>query len=64
MPYIVAFDKDNNCKIAKDNCASFDVTLERNDIIGLIEHEYDSNIPMDDLFISSVIETITNKLPK
>jgi hypothetical protein len=37
MPSIVSIDKFNNCKIVIENCAPYDVTLERDDILGIME---------------------------
>ncbi len=39
MPAVVSIDKNNNCKIVIDNCAPYDVTIDRNDIIGLMNKE-------------------------
>jgi hypothetical protein len=39
MPAIVTVDKNNNCKIVIDNCAPYDVTIDRNEIIGFKETE-------------------------
>ncbi len=39
MPAVVTVDKNNNCKIVIDNCAPYDVTIDGNEIIGLIDKE-------------------------
>ncbi len=40
MPAIVSIDKNNNCKIIIDNCAPYDVTIDRNDILGIMDLEW------------------------
>jgi hypothetical protein len=30
MPAVVTVDKNNHCKIVIDNCAPYDVTIDRN----------------------------------
>ncbi len=51
---IVSMDKFNNCKIVVENCAPYDVTLERDDILGIMEIEEEELVPLTDDFISSV----------
>ncbi len=38
MPAVVTVDKNNNCKIVIDNCAPYDVIIDRNDILALMDH--------------------------
>jgi hypothetical protein len=64
MPAIVSIDKNNNCKIILDNCAPYDVTISRNDILGIIDIEPDEPIPMEDSTISTILQNIEKKLPK
>jgi hypothetical protein len=64
MPAVVSIDKNNNCKILIDNCAPYDVTIERNDIIGLMDKETDQLQLLDDATISAVLSDIDKKLPK
>ncbi len=54
MPAIVNIDENNICSIIVENCAPYDVTLERDDIIGVMETEPDELVPLTDDFISSV----------
>ncbi len=41
MPSIVNIDENNICNIIVENCAPYDVTLERDDILGIMETEED-----------------------
>jgi hypothetical protein len=63
MPALL-MDKNNNCKIIVENCAPYDVTIERNNLIGLIEIEEEELVPLTDNVISSVCADIHAKLPK
>ncbi len=56
MPAIGSVDKNNNCKLVIDNCAPYDVDIDRNDIKGLTEQLQ--------LLEDSVISAIDSKLPK
>jgi len=64
MPAIVSIDKNNNCKIVLDNCAPYDVTISRNDILGIMDAEPDDPIPMEETTISAILQDIDKKLPK
>ena len=64
MPSIVSIDKFNNCKIVIENCAPYDVTLERDDILGIMEIEEEELVPLTDDFISSVCQDIHDRFPK
>jgi hypothetical protein len=64
MPAIVMIDKNNNCKIVLDNCAPYDVTISRNDILGIMDAEPESPIPMEDSMISAILQDIDKILPK
>jgi hypothetical protein len=37
VPSLVSIDSNQNCKIVIDNFAPYEVTIERNDIMGIIE---------------------------
>ncbi len=49
---IITMDDNNNCKVMVENCAPYDVTVERNDLMGLIEIEEEELIPLTDRTIS------------
>jgi hypothetical protein len=48
MPVIVSINKNNNCKIVIDNCAPYDVAINFNYVIGLIDIETNQLIPQED----------------
>ena len=60
MPAIVSIDKNNNCKIVLDNCAPYDVTINRGDILGIMDVEKDELIPMEDSTISAISVSYTH----
>jgi len=64
MPSIVDVDENNICNIVMENCAPHDVTLERDDIQGIMETEAEELVPLTDDFISSVCQDIHNRFPK
>jgi hypothetical protein len=64
MLLIVNIDKNNICNNYVENCAPYDVTLERDDILGVMETEQDKLVPLTDDFISSVCQDIHNRFPK
>jgi hypothetical protein len=45
MPSIVNIDENNICNIEVEKCAPYDVTLERDDITGVMETEQDELVP-------------------
>ncbi len=51
IPAIISKDKNNNCKINVNNCAPYDVTIDRNDIIGLMDIESKTLSPMENSVI-------------
>ncbi len=64
MPSIVNIDENNICTIVVENFAPYDVTLERDDILGELETEQDELVPLTDDFISSVCQDIHNHFRK
>ncbi len=64
MPSIVNVDENNICNIVVENCAPYDVTLKRDDILGVMETEEEEFVPLTDDFISSVCQDIQNRFPK
>jgi superfamily II helicase len=64
MPSIVNIDENNICNIIVENCATYDVTLERDDILGIMETETDELVPLTDDFILSVCQDIHDRFPK
>jgi len=64
MPSIVNVDENNICNIVVENCAPYDVTLEWDNILGIMETEEEELVPLTDDFISSVCQDIHNRFPK
>jgi hypothetical protein len=64
MPSIMNVDENNICNLVVENCAPYDVTLERVDILGVMETEDEELVPLTDDFISSVCQDIHNRFPK
>jgi hypothetical protein len=64
MPAVVSIDKNNNCKIIVDNCAPYDVIIDRNDVIGFMDIETEQLIPMEDSTIAAILHDIDKRLPK
>jgi hypothetical protein len=64
MPSIVSVDKNNICNMVMENCTPYDITLERDDILGVMETEEDELVPLTDNFISSICQDIHNCFPK
>jgi hypothetical protein len=64
MPAITSINKNNNCKIVLYNCAPYDVTFSRNDILGIMDAEPYDPIPMEDSTISVILQDLEKKLSK
>jgi hypothetical protein len=48
MPAVVSIDKNHNCKLVIDNCAPYNITIDRNDVIGLMDIETEQLQPLED----------------
>jgi hypothetical protein len=55
--------KNQNCKVVIENCAPYEVTIERNDIMGLVEIEEDELYPLTDDTTSEICASIKSKIP-
>ncbi len=64
MPSIVNVYENNICNFVVENCAPYDVTFERDNILGIMETEEEELVPFLDDFISSVCQDIHNCFPK
>ncbi len=64
MPAVGSVDKNNNCKLVIDNCAPYDVDIDRNDIIGLMDVETEQLQLLEDSVILAIFSDIDSKLPK
>jgi hypothetical protein len=64
MPSVVNVDDNNICSIVLENCAPYDVTLERDDILGIRDIKEEELVPLTDDFILSVCQDIHYRFPK
>ena len=64
MPALVMLDKYKNCKLVIDNCAPYEITRARNEILGVLEFEPGKCIPLNEKTISALITDIADQLPK
>ncbi len=64
MPAVITVEKNNNCKILIDNCVPYDITIDRNDIIALMERETEQLQPLEDSVISAILTDIDKRLPQ
>ena len=64
MPQLVSINNDKICSIVIDNCAPYDVTIDRDAILGVVETETDVPTPLDDNFINSLISKLDKKHSK
>ncbi len=62
VPSWVKLGKYKNCKLVIDNCAQFDITLARNEVLG--DLEFEQEFPLTESTIASVISDIHKKFPK
>jgi len=63
VPSLVTIDNDQNCKVVIENCAQYEVTIERNDIMGIIEMEEDKLYPLTDEAAAGICAIIKNNIP-
>jgi hypothetical protein len=60
----VNFDERNHCTIQLQNCAPHEVSLETGDILGIVDTETTTPIPLDDDSLATICEQIHQRLPK
>ncbi len=63
VPSLVTIDSNQNFKVVIENCAPYEVTIERNDIIGIIEIEEDKLYPLTDETAAGICTIIKNNIP-
>jgi len=64
-PGLIKIDSNNCARILVNNCAPFDIKMDRKDIIGWVEHTEETNpLELNDQVLSSVISDIQQRLPK
>jgi hypothetical protein len=60
---LVTIDSNQNCKVVIENCAPYEVTFERNDIMGIIEIEEDKLYPLTDETAAGICAILKNNIP-
>jgi hypothetical protein len=60
---IVSIDENHNCRIIIENCAPYKVTIERNDIIGLVEIEDDQLYPLANDTAAKICASMKSNIP-
>jgi hypothetical protein len=63
VPPLLSTDSNQNCKIVIENCAPYEVTIERNDIMGIIEIEEDEMYPLMDEAAADICTSIKSNIP-
>jgi hypothetical protein len=61
---VVSIDENHNCKVMIKNCAPYKVTIERNDLLGLVEIKEDKLIPLTDNTAAKICAAIKDNIPK
>jgi hypothetical protein len=64
VPSLVSIDSNQNCKIIIENCAPYEVTIERNDLMGIVEIEEDEMYPLTDKAATDICSAIKSNIPK
>jgi hypothetical protein len=62
VPSLVSIDNNQNCKIIIKNCAPYEVTIERNDIMGIVEIEDDEMYPLTDKAAADICAAIKSNI--
>jgi hypothetical protein len=60
----LAINENNICNIIVETCTPCNVTLEHDNILGIMEIEEEELISLTDNFISSGCQDIHNRVPK
>ncbi len=63
VPSLFTIDSNQNCKVVIKNCAPYEVTIERNDILGIIEMEEDKLYPLTDEAAAGICAIIKSNIP-
>ena len=64
IPALVTLDKYKHCILVINNCAPYDITLARNEVLGVLELEPSKCIPLNEKTISGLASNIHGQLPK
>jgi hypothetical protein len=62
VPSLVSIDSNHNCKVIIENCAPYEVVIQRNDIMGLIEIKEDEMYPLMDETTAEIWSSIKSNL--
>ncbi len=60
---LVSIDENHNCKIIIKNCAPYEVTIERDNIMGIVEIEDDELYPLTDDTAAKICTPIKSNIP-
>jgi hypothetical protein len=60
----VTFDGNNHCTIQLQNCAPHEISIETGDILGIVNTETMTPIPLEDDSLTTICEQIYQRLPK
>jgi hypothetical protein len=63
VPSLVSIDSNQNCMVIIEKCAPYEVTIERNDIKGIIEIEEDEMYPLMDEAAADICAAIKSNIP-
>jgi hypothetical protein len=63
VPSLVSIDENHNCKIIIENWALYEVTIERNDIMGIVEIEDKELYPLTDNTAAEIGASIKSNIP-
>jgi hypothetical protein len=61
---VVSIDENSNSQVIVENCAPYEVTIERNNHTGLVEIEDDELIPLTDNTDAKICASIRENTPK
>ncbi len=61
---VVSINENSNCKVMVENCAPYEVTIERNDLVGLMEIKEDELILLTDDTAAKICAAIKENIPK
>jgi hypothetical protein len=60
---LVSIDSNQNCKIVIESCSPYEVTIERIDVMGIIEMEEDEIDPLTDETSADICASIKSNIP-
>jgi len=63
VPSLVTIDSNQKCKVVIGNCAPYEVTIERNNILGIIEMEEDKLYPLTEETTAGICAIIKSNIP-